>query len=503
MEKQHSRRWWVLIGLAIGLLAVGLDMTILNLALPTLSTELQASSSDLQWFADAYMLVFAAALLPAGLLGDRLGRKKMLFIGLLLFGAASIVCAYAETSTTLIIGRAMLGLGAALLVPLSMSLIPILFAEEERSKAIGVWVMANAIGIPLGPIAGGWLLNHYHWSSVFWINIPFVVIAFVIIALLLKESHGENSVRTDYVGMLLSSLGLVGITYGLIEAGEGGWGNAEALLSIGAGVVLLAGFVWWIRRCQAPLVDPGLFRSAVFTWGSVMATIISFIMFGLLFVLPQFFQGVQGTDAFGAGLRLLPLVGGLIIGSKAADAIQHKTGAWAAMACGFVLLGVSLAIGANMPISDGFGLTAVWITISGFGIGLVLPAAMDMALSSLTAERSGVGSALIMALRNIGGTIGVAVLGTVLSRSYRGTLDVNGLPEQAAEAVQRNVAAGAAIARQLDSLPLLMQVQDAFVLGMSRLLWICGGIAAAGLLLAVLFLRKVKERASAGQQVDI
>ncbi|MFD0714061.1 DHA2 family efflux MFS transporter permease subunit [Paenibacillus sp. GCM10027626] len=503
MEKQNNRRWWVLIGLAIGLLAVGLDMTILNLALPTLATELQASSSDLQWFADAYTLVFAAALLPAGLLGDRLGRKKMLIIGLLMFGAASVVCAYAETSAALIIGRAMLGLGAALLVPLSMSLIPVLFAEEERSKAIGVWVMANAVGIPLGPIAGGWLLNHYNWSSVFWINIPFVVVSMVAIALLLKESHGENSARADYVGMLLSSLGLIGITYGVIEAGESGWDNAEALLTLGAGAALLAGFVWWIRRSQTPLVDPQLFRSAVFTWGSVMATLISFIMFGLLFVLPQFFQGVQGTDALGAGLRLLPLVGGLVIGSKAADAIQQKMGAWAAMAGGFVLLAAALTLGANTSITDGYGLSAVWITISGLGIGLVLPAAMDMALSALTAERSGVGSALIMALRNVGGTIGVAVLGTVLSRSYRGTLDVTGLSEQAAEAVQRNVAAGAAIARQLNSLPLLTQVQNAFVFGMGRLLWICGGIAAVGLLLVVLYLRKAKERASAGQHMDI
>ncbi|MFO1446016.1 DHA2 family efflux MFS transporter permease subunit [Bacillus sp. Bva_UNVM-123] len=492
MERSGNRKWWVLTALAIGLLAVGLDMTILNLALPTLAMELQARNSELQWFANAYTLVFAAALLPAGLLGDRLGRKKILLLGLLLFGIASIVCAYADTVVALIVGRALLGLGAALLVPLSMALIPVLFAEEERSKAIGVWVMANAVGIPLGPIVGGWLLNHYAWGSVFLINIPFVVVAMAAIGLLLKESRGDVRTRVDYVGILLSSIGLIGITYGVIEAGELGWNHIGALSTLILGVLLLAGFVWWERRSRQPLVDLRLFHSTAFTWGSVMATIISFVMFGLLFVLPQYFQGVEGTDALGAGLRLLPLVGGLIIGSKIADGLQQKAGAWLTIALGFIILAFSLALGANTTITDSYGVVAVWITLSGLGIGFVLPSAMDLAMSALTAEQSGVGSAFIMSLRNIGGTIGVAVLGTVLSRSYRDGLDIGGLPETAAEAVQRNVAAGVAVAKQLNEVSLLEQVRNAFIGGMSHLFWLCCIIAVVGLLLAVLFLRSKK-----------
>lgn len=495
MEKQYKRRWWVLGALAIGILAIGLDMTILNLALPVLATDLGASNGELQWFADAYNLAFAAALLPAGLLGDRLGRKKMLITGLLIFGLSSLWCAYAGTSWQLITGRVFLGLGAALLVPLSMAIIPILFTEKERPKAIATWMMANAFGIPLGPIVGGWLLDHYWWGSVFLINIPLILIALVAVSLLLQESRSLDIQRVDSVGIATSSLGLVGVTYGVIEVGERGWGSAVALFSIVAGLLLLIGFIVWEKRTRHPMVEPALFSSRSFTWGTVLATLVSFAMYGVLFVVPQFFHAISGVDALSAGLRLLPLVGGLLVGSPVSDLLQARFGTKTAIAVGFFTLGVGLAVGASTQLDSSYGFAAIWITLVGLGIGFTLPAAMDEAMSVLTPERSGVGSALLMALRQVGGAMGVAILGTVLSSVYRSHLVMGEVPARSAEAIRANVSAGTAVARQMNAPDLLLSVRRSFVAGMGVTLWVCAGIAVMGIVMALVFLRKRPQQA--------
>lgn len=494
MKLKESHRWWVLGALAIGILAVGLDMTILNLALPILATDLHATNGELQWFADAYNLVFAAVLLPAGLLGDRLGRKKMLIIGLTLFGVASVGCAYAGSAWELIAGRAALGLGAALLVPLSMSIIPVLFSEKERPKAIGIWMMANAFGIPLGPIVGGWLLNNYWWGSVFLINIPLVVVALFAVSILLPESRSEMNQRVDFIGVVASSLGLVGVTYGVIEIGEKGWGDPVTLITLIAGLLVLVGFVLWERRISHSLIDLSLFRSSSFTWGTILATVISFAMFGVLFLMPQYFLAVGGVDVQRAGLQLLPLVGGLLVGSQISDQLQSRFGAKIPIALGFLVLATGLIVGTNTGIDTGYGFTSVWITIAGLGIGFALPAVMDAAISALSAERSGVGSALIMAMRQVGGTMGVAILGTLLSTGYRNKLDLQGLSGEAAESVRRNVSAGVAVARQINSTTLIDSVRSSFIHGMEVTLWVCGGVAALGVLITLSFLQTRVDR---------
>ncbi len=489
MKEQGNRRWWVLGALAIGILAVGLDLTILNLALPILATDMHATNGELQWFADAYNLVFAAALLPAGLLGDRLGRKKMLIVGLVIFGVASLFCAYSGSPWQLIAGRALLGLGAALLVPLSMSIIPIMFSEKERPKAIAVWMMANAFGIPLGPVVGGWLLDHYWWGAVFLINIPLVIIALLAVTILLSESKSSEKQGLDFIGILTSSLGLVGVTYGVIEVGERGWGDPITLTSIIGGLLLLILFILWERRARHPLVDPALFRSRSFTWGTVLATIISFAMFGVLFVMPQYFQAVEGVEALSAGLRLLPLVGGLLIGTPISDALQSRFGAKITITIGFIVLGIGLVIGANTGMGSNYGFAAIWISMVGLGIGFSLPAAMDEAMSALSAERSGVGSALLMALRQVGGTMGVAILGTILSTGYRKNLDLQGLSGEAVELVRRNVSAGVAVARQINSTSLIESVRSSFVNGMGVTLLVCAVFIALGILITLGFLK--------------
>ena len=482
------RRWWALGALALSMLVIGLDLTVLNVALPTLATDLHASTRQLQWFADAYNLVLAAVILPAGMLGDRFGRKRLMLGALVLFGGASAACAYATSPGGLIAARAALGLGAAFLLPLSVSVLPVLFTPDERPRAITVWATANVIGIPLGPVLGGWLLDHYWWGSVFLINLPVIAAALVAVAVLLPESADPARPRFDPVGAATSGVGLVALTYGLIEVGEKGWGSGSALGTAFAGLVVLAVFGWWQRRTDHPLVDLSLFGSASFTWGAVLATLVSFALFGLFFTLPQYFQAIGGADALGTGLRLLPIVGGLLVGARVAARLAPRIAAKATVATGFVLIAAGLAAGATSGVRTGYGFTAAWITLVGAGLGFALPAAMDATMSALTPERSGVGSALVMAMRQVGGTIGVAVLGTVINAGYRGRLEVGGLPAGAAEAVRRGVSTGMATAQRLGSAPLRGSVRAAFMYGMDAMLLVCAGTAVLGLVLSLAFL---------------
>jgi hypothetical protein len=251
---------------------------------------------------------------------------------------------------------------------------------------------------------------------------------------------------------------------------------------------MLAVFGWWQRRTDYPLVDLSLFGSASFTWGAVLATLVSFALFGLFFTLPQYFQAIGGANSLGTGLRLLPIIGGLLVGARVSARMAPRAGAKATVATGFGLIAVGLGMGASSGVLTGYGFTAVWIVLVGAGLGFALPAAMDATMSALTPERSGVGSALVMAMRQVGGTIGVAVLGTVINAGYRSRLDLAGLPAGAADAVRRSVAAGVATAQRLGSAPLGGSVRAAFVHGMDAMLLVCTGTAVAGLALSLAFL---------------
>ena len=483
-----GRRWWALGALALTLLAVGLDLTVLNVALPTMAVDLHANTSQLQWVVDAYTLALAAMLLPAGLLGDRYGRKKLLFGAAVRFGLASLGCAYAPNAETLIAVRAVLGVGAAFLIPLSMAVLTVLFDPEERPKALAIWVTANMLGIPLGPILGGWLLDHFWWGSVFLINVPVIAIGLIAIGTLLPESRASVRPSVDYWGVILSSLGLIGITYGVIEAGEHGWGGTSTVVSLIIGAALTLVFVLWQRRAAEPLVDLSLFRSRGFTWGAILLTLVTFTMFGLLFAMPQYFQSVQSATALGTGLRLLPMIGGMLVGVRAGTAIAARIGDKITVALGFAIVTVGLGLGATTGPQSGYGFVAIWFTIMGLGLGLAMPIAANAALAPLSEERSGVGSALLMTLRQVGGSIGVAILGTVLSSGYTARLDLTGLPAQVADAVKDSVNTGVAVARAMHLPALFDSVRDAFVYGMDSALWVCGGVALAGVLLALLFL---------------
>jgi MFS transporter, DHA2 family, multidrug resistance protein len=501
----HSaRRWWALIAISASVLVVGLDLTVLSLALPTISGDLHASTGDLQWITDAYSLVIAALILPAGLLGDRYGRKKILLSALALFGLSSAACAYAASTGELIAARAVLGIGAAAIFPLALSVIPVLFAPQERQKALALMASATFISFPIGPIVGGYLLDHFWWGSVFLINVPVVALALIAVAVLLPESRSSARRGIDYGGVLVSGAGLTALTYGFIRAGQDGWSDEFALAMIGIGVVVLALLVLWERaverRGALPLVDMPLFASRGFRWGTVLATLVSFAMFGLLFTMPLYFQEVRGADAMGSGLRLLPLVGGMLVGMiggtrlagprRAADGSAGSAllGAKSIVSAGFVVMAVAMAMGAFTSVGSSTGYAAGWIAAAGLGLGLVMPSAMTVALGALSAERSGSGSALISALRQVGGTIGVAILGTIISNSYTARVDVAGLPSSAAALVRSGVAGGVAVAHEVGSAALLDSVRSAFIHGMDIMLWACGGIALVSAVLALAFL---------------
>jgi MFS transporter, DHA2 family, multidrug resistance protein len=500
------RRWWALGALAISVLVVGLDLFVLTLALPTLAVDLHASTGDLQWFVAAYSLVLAAALLPAGLLGDRIGRKRLLTGALALFGIASLACAYSASTGELIAARAVLGLAAAVILPLALAVLPVMFAPEERPKAIGIVGGATFLGYPLGPILGGWLLDHYWWGSVFLINVPIVVIALVAVTLLMPESRGSSKYRIDYTGVLISSAGLAALTYGLIRAGQYGWSDSLAVITMAGGVVVLAGFVFWERLVgrsahEQPLIDLSLFQSAGFTWGTTLATMISFALFGLTFAIPQFFLDVRGYNSLGSGVRMLPLIGGLAVGlgigqrlqspRKARDGGPDKPALLAPKpvgAAGFFIMAAGLAIGTASNAASSTGFMSAWFAVTGFGLGMAMPTMLNAALSALSPERSGSGSALMTALRQVGATIGVAVLGTVLDSVYRSKLSVSGLPPAAGAAARSSVGAGVATAAKLRSPQLLGAVHSAYASGVDVMLWVCAAIALAAALLAMLFM---------------
>ena len=519
MNVSGARRWWALGALAISVLVVGLDLTVLNLALPTLARDLHASTGDLQWFVAAYSLVVAAALLPAGLLGDRLGRKKVLIAALVMFGIGSAACAYAGSAGALIAARAFLGLGAAAILPLALSVLPVLFTKEELPKAIAVVGGATFISYPIGPILGGWLLDKFWWGSIFLINVPVVVIAVIAVALLMPESRSSQRPRVDVLGIALSSIGLTGVTYAVIKAGQDGWSSGAAAGTMLAGVVILGVFVLWERRVSAraviqPLIDLSLFRSASFTWGTILSTMVSFALFGILFTVPQYFQDVRGTDALGSGLRQLPLVGGLLVGLALGGSLQTprkdrasqpdaappaaRAGAKVLATVGFTVMAAALAVGAFTTVSSGTSFAAAWLAVAGLGLGFAMPAALNAALGALSAERSGTGSALITAMRQVGATIGVAALGTVLASVYRSHLHLTGLPTAVTAAVRSGVGPGIEAARKLASAPLLDSVRIAFVHGMDVMLWVCGGIALTSALLALAFLPRTASPMEAG-----
>jgi MFS transporter, DHA2 family, multidrug resistance protein len=438
---------------------------VLSVALPTLAVSLHASATDLQWFISSYTLALAVALLPGGLLGDRFGRKKVMIAALSVFGLGSLACAYASDAGAFIAARTVLGLAAGAMIPLVLSVVAVMFSDAERTKAVGVWAAANFLALPIGPILGGWLLSNYWWGWVFLMNLPVVAVGLVAVTVLVPESRAAAQPGLDLPGIVASCAGLAVLIYGFIAAGQYGWSSPTALLAITAGVAVLAAFAWWELHLTAspggqPLVDLGLFRSARFTWGTILQAFAIFAMFGLLFAAPQFFQAVLGVTAMGSGLRLLPLMAGLALGAGLADRLARWLTAKLTVALGFGVLAAGLVLGTTMTAASGTAFIATWTAASGIGFGLALATAASAALVDLPKENAGVGSAVMQAVQKAGAPLSAAVLGSVIAWGYHSQLAAASLPAATAGAVRSSVFAGIAAARAAGSATLLASVRS-------------------------------------------
>jgi predicted MFS family arabinose efflux permease len=374
----------------------------------------------------------------------------------------------------------------------------VLFDETERPRAIAAITAAAMLGYPIGPLLGGWMLTNLAWGWVFLINVPVVALAIVAVIVLLPESRSGVRDRIDVLGVALSAGSLALLTYGVIGVGDRGWGDSAALAEILGGVLGLAAFVLWEQRVAAPLVDLRLFRSSDFTWGASLSSIVSFAMFGVLFAVPLYFQVVRGENAQGSGIRLLPLIAGMLVGGTSAPRLAARAGARVVAALGFAMLAAGLALGATTGVASGDPRAVAWIALTGLGLGFVLPTAIDTALGAVSPERSGVSSGVLQALRMVGGALGAAILGAILNASYRGQLEHSVSPALA-QSARDSAVAGIDAATAARSEPLLEAVRRAFVGGLDRTLWVSAALTAGGAVLALLFRREARAAPAAAE----
>jgi EmrB/QacA subfamily drug resistance transporter len=489
---QDPRRWWTLAVLCVSLIVISLDNTILNVALPTLQRDLDASASELQWIVDSYMLVFAGLLLTAGALGDRFGRKRALSLGLLLFGAGSAFSALATSADMLIAARAVMGVGGAFIMPSTLSILTATFQGAERAKAIGIWAGVAGIGIAVGPVSGGWLLEHFDWGAIFLVNLPIVAAALVAGRWLVPESRDPAAPRLDVPGFALSTAGLTALVWAIIEAPARGWTDPVILAAFAFAAAVLAAFVAWQRRTDSPMLPVGLFRNPRFSASSAAIALAFFALFGMIFFLTQYLQSILGYSALEAGIRTLPVAGGLILGGPLSAKLAGRFGAKVVVAGGLALVAAGLGLLTLADAESGYGIVALSQVVLGFGMGNAMAPATDAIMGSLPIAKASVGSAVNDATRITGGALGVAVLGSMLSTGYRGDMEeaVAGMPAPAAEAAQESLAGAIAVAR--DGSPagerLIDAAQAAFVTGMHSAALVAAGIALAGAVVSLLWL---------------
>jgi len=489
----HARRWWILGVLILSLFTATLDNTILNVALPTLARELSATTSQLQWMVDAYVLVFAGLLLVAGALSDRYGRKLALLAGLAIFGLGSVVSAFVTTADQLILARAFMGIGAALTMPATLSIIANVFPDEERPKAIAVWSAVSGLGIVVGPILGGWLVESFTWSSIFLVNVPVVIAGMVATWFVVPESRAEKAPRLDPVGALLSVGGLVALVYGIIEVPSRGWSDPFIAGALAAAAVLLGAFVAWERHIPEPMLDVRLFRNMRFTAASLSVTLVMFSLMGVLFFLTQYLQGVLGLSAIETGLRFIPLAIGIVASAPVSAALTKATGAKVATAAGLVVTASSLLLLATVDVTSSDLLIQAVLLIAGFGIGVAMTPATDAIMGALPKAQAGVGSAVNDTTREIGGALGVAILGSIFSATFADRMAsvTASLPADVAAVVRDSIGGALAVAQQIGGSggdAITLAARSAFVDGMATASLIGAVVAIGGAIVAVVWL---------------
>ena len=500
----HDRRWIGLAVLCLSLLVVGLDNTILSVAIPRLSEDLGATTSQLQWIVDGYTLVFAGLLLTTGSLGDRYGRRSALSVGLGIFVAGSVASAFATSASMLIATRSLMGVGAALIMPATLSLLTNLFTEpKERAKAIGIWAGVSGIGVAIGPMLGGWLLEHFSWGSVFLINVPVVAIALPAGYFLLPNSKAADSPRLDLFGAFLSIVGLVSLVWGIIEAPTKGWTAPAVLGAFGVGVVAMAVFIWWQTTTDHPMLDVRFFKNPRFSAANLAITLAFFAMVGSMFMMTQFMQFVLGFTPLQAGLRSVPLALMLMTIAPLSSRLVEKIGTKLVVTAGLATVAIGLFIASTATPELGYVARILPAQLLlGIGIALAMAPATESVMGSLPKEKAGVGSAMNDTTRQVGGALGVAIIGSIFSAQYSPAISSSlagmGLPTQAIDASKDSIGGALAVAARAGGNPntidtaighqIANAANDAFASSMGRGMLVAAVIALAGAIVALAFL---------------
>jgi EmrB/QacA subfamily drug resistance transporter len=489
------RRWLILAVLSLSVFVTVVDGTIVNVALPTLNIELGASTRQLQWIVDAYLLVFTGLLLASGGLGDRYGRRKTLIAGLAVFAATSAFAGSAGSPAALIGARGLMGIGAALIFPATLAVITNVFVDaKERAAAIGIWSAVTGIAVAAGPIAGGWLLEHFWWGSVFYVNVPIAVVAAIGVAILVPESRDHAAPRLDVAGLLLSIAAITAIVFTIIEAPEWGWLDVQTIGGFVLAAALLAAFVSFELRHPHPLLPVGIFANLRFSAASVSVTSAFFALFGFIFLITQYFQLVRGYSPLDAGVRTLPVAVSIAVASVTSPKAAARFGTKRVVAGGLLLMATSFLWISTASAVTPYGEIVGQMILLGTGLGLTTAPATESIMGSVSLDQAGIGSAVNDTTRELGGTLGVAVVGSVFSSVYVGALArstvFTDLPEAARIATEDSVGASRVIAAQLGSgaPEYLDAVSGAFLDGLSAGCYVAAGIALAGALFAMRFL---------------
>ena len=409
--------------ICLSVFVISVDATIVNVALPTLSRELDADTAQLQWIVDAYTLVMAGLLLSAGSLSDRYGRRGFLSSGLALFAVTSAFAAQVDSADGLIWARAAMGVGAAVIFPTTLSLITNIFPDPvKRAKAIGLWAAMVGVGVAAGPISGGWLLEHFSWGSVFMVNVPVVAVAIIGGILFVPTSRDPAAPSVDGPGLILSSIGITALVYTVIEAPNWGWGSAHTAAGFGVAVAVLAAFAWWERRTSHPMLDVSVFANRRFSGGSLAVTAGFLTLFGFIFVITQYFQFIKAYSAFETGVRLLPVAISIAVASIVGPRIVERIGTTAVVVAGLSIFAAGLAWASTVDASTSYVVIATQMVLLGGGLGLTTAPATESIMGSLSADKAGVGSAVNDTTRELGGTLGVAIVGSVFASIYSSRL---------------------------------------------------------------------------------
>jgi EmrB/QacA subfamily drug resistance transporter len=488
----HPRRRQILLVLCLSLLVVVIDNTILNTALPTLAQVLHAGTSSLQWITDAYTLCFAALLIPAGALGDRYGRRLSLLGGLAVFALGSTAAAFAPGTGMLTGARVVMGLGAAFVMPATLSILNAVFPPKERPQAIAAWSAVTGIGIVIGPTLGGLLLSHFWWGSVFVINIPLVALALAGVILTVPETAEPGSRRLDLPGAVLVAGALFAIVDAIIEAPGRGWTGTATIAEITAGLAALGIFAWWELRIAHPLIDLRIFASRAFSTAAASVTVIFFALFGSLFVLTQYLQLVHGYSPLSAGLRALPFALAVGAVSPLSPILAKRLGTRVIIPAGMALMGLGLLDLSTAGVHTAYPALALAVAIMGAGMGLVMAPASTTIMTTVPARQAGAGSAINDTIREVGGALGIAIIGSLAAAVYRSrlapVLATAHAPGPAAHLATSSVAAADSIGRHVGGLQggeLVGAAHSAFVNAMAMGMRVAAGVALVSAIGAV------------------